>query len=209
VRAAAIHLSVALAFAGEIARAQGVSDPSMLRGCLLKEPGERLECLDKLSRSSAPPSQGAPTTGNWTVSETTSPVDYTPIVVATTPSRGGAENSAMQLTVYCRNGRTELVIAGPSISGRGEDYAISYRVNGDEPVHASAGAPSFGTGAAFKGDVVRLLQTLPEAGDIAIRLAPRTGAAREGNFSLGGLKPVRDKLAGACKWPQAIAKPRN
>ena len=42
----------------------------------------------------------------------------------------------MQLTLYCRNGRTELVVAGPAVSGRGEDYAISYRVNGDEPVQA-------------------------------------------------------------------------
>ena len=78
-----------------------------------------------------------------------------------------------------------------------------------EPVQIAAGPPSFGTGAAFKGDVVRLLQSLPEEGDIAVRLSPRTGAAREGYFSLGGLKMVRDKLAAACKWPQAIAKPRN
>ena len=136
-------------------------------------------------------------------------MDYTPIVVAITPSRDSAEGSAMQLTIYCRNGRTELVVAGPAVSGRGEDYAISYRVNGDEPVQVAAGVPSFGPGAAFKGDIVRLLQSLPEEGNIAFRLAPRTGAAREGNFSLGGLKPVRDKLAAACKWPQAIANPRN
>jgi hypothetical protein len=181
-RTAAVPLFVALALASGIALAQGAN---------------------------APPQRAAPATGNWVVSETTSPVDYTPIVVAITTSRDGAESSAMQLTVYCRNGRTELVVAGPAISGRGEDYAISYHVNGDEPVQTAAGVPLFGTGAAFKGDVVRLLQSLPEEGDIVIRLAPRTGAAREGSFSLGGLKLVRDKLAGACKWPQAIAKPRN
>ena len=91
---------------------------------------------------------------------------------------------------------------GPAVSGRGEDYTISYRVNGGQPVQTAAGTPSFGTGAAFKGDVVRLLQLLPEEGEVAVRLSPRAGAAREGNFSIGGLKIVREKLAAACKWPQ-------
>ena len=163
------------------------------------------ECLDNCAQHAR--RRADQTTG--LVSETISPVDYTPIVVAITPSRDSAESSAMQLSIYCRNGRTELVVAGPAISGRGEDYAISYRINGNEPVQIAAGSPSFGTGAAFKGDIVRLLQSLPEEGDIVVRLAPRTGAALEGYFSLGGLKPVRDKLAAACKWPQAVAKPRN
>jgi hypothetical protein len=181
-RATAIPLFVVISLASGIANAQGVN---------------------------APPAPATAVTGNWVISETSSPVDYTPIVVAVTTSRGGAENSMLQLNIYCRNGRTELVIAGQAISGRGEDYAITYRVNGDEPVQTAAGPPSFGTGARFKGDVVRLLRSLPDEGDIVIRLAPRTGAPLEGNFSLGGLKPVRDKLAGACKWPQAIAKPHN
>jgi hypothetical protein len=208
-RTAAILPFVAFEVAGGIALAQGVSDPlAHLRACSLMERAERLECLDKLARSIAPPPRPAPAADNWTISETTSPVDYTPIVVAITPSRHGAESSAMQLSIYCRNGRTELVVAGPAISGRGEDYAISYRINGDEPVQTAAGAPSFGTGAAFKGDIVRLLQSLPEEGDLTVRLAPRTGVARDGYFALGGLKTVREKLAAACKWPQAIARPR-
>ena len=115
----------------------------------------------------------------------------------------------MQLSIYCRNGRTELVVAGSAISGRGENYIVSYRINGDQPVQTAGGTPSFGSGVAFKGDVVRLLQSLPEEGEIAVRLSPRTGVARNGNFSLGGLKMVREKLAAACRWPQAIATPRN
>jgi hypothetical protein len=150
-----------------------------------------------------------PATDNWTISETTSPVDYTPVVVAVTRSRDSAENSEMQLSVYCRNGHTSLGVAGQFISGRSEDYAISYRVNGDKPVQTGAAASSFEGGFALKGDVVSLLQSLPEEGDIAIRLAPRTGTAREGHFSLSGVKAVRIKLAAACKWPQALAKPRN
>ena len=40
----------------------------------------------------------------------------------------------------------------------------------------------FGAGAAFKGDVVRLLQSFPEEGGITVRLSPRTGATREGSI---------------------------
>ena len=206
-RAAVIPMSVAFEVACKVAFAQSVSDPlADLRACSMMEPAERLQCLDKLSRSLTPPRQ---TANNWAISETTSPVDYGPIVVATTPSREGAQGSSMQLSISCRAGRTELVVAGPTIAGKGEDYAISYRLDGNVPVQIAADSPSFGTGAAFKGDVVRLLQSFPEEGDIAVRLSPRTGAIREGSFSLNGLKTVRDKLAAACKWPQAIAKPRN
>jgi hypothetical protein len=209
-RTAAIPLFVAFELVSGIAIAQSTSDPlAQLRDCSLMERAERLKCLDRLSRSMGPPTRPAPAVSNWTISETTSPVDYRPIVVAVTPSLDGADGSAMQLSIYCRNGRTELVIAGPAVSGRGEDYTVSYRVDGNQPVQTAAGTPSFGTGVAFKGDVVRLLQSLPEEGEVAVRLSTRTGVAREGHFSIGGLRMVREKLSAACRWPQAIATPRN
>src|SRR5438874_1057520 len=206
----AIPLFVAFEVASTVAFAQAGSDPvANLRACSLMERQERLECLEKLSRSIATPARPASAGDNWIVSETTSPVDYTPIVTATTPSRGGANGSSMQLSIQCRGGRTELVVAGPAVSRSGADYAISYRINDGQPVQLAAGSPSSGTGAAFTGDVVRLLQSLPEEGDIAVRLSTRTGVAQEGNFLLGGLKMVREKVAMACKWPQAVATPRN
>jgi hypothetical protein len=207
---AAIPLSVAFNVAGGIAFAQGASDPmAHLRACSLMEPAERLECLEKLSRNIAPPARPVPGGDNWIVSETTSPVDYAPMVAATTFSRGGSDGSSMQLSIHCRGGRTELVVAGPAVSRSSGEYAISYRINDDQPVQLAAGSPSFGTGAAFTGDVVRLLRSLPEEGDIAVRLSTRTGAAQDGHFFLGGLKTVREKVAAACKWPHAVAGPRN
>ncbi len=209
-KTAAIALSVAFEVASAVAFAQGANDPvAHLRACSLMEQVERLECLEKLSRSLAPPASPAPGGDNWIVSETTSPVDYTPIVTATTSSRGGSNGSSMQLSIRCRGGRTELVVAGPAVSRSSADYAISYRINDGQPVQLATGSPSFGTGAAFTGDVVRLLQSLPEGGDIAVRLSTRTGAAQDGYFSLGGLKLVREKVAAACKWPHAVARPRN
>ena len=209
-KTAAIPLSVAFSVAGGIAFAQGASDPmAHLRACSLMERAERLQCLEELSRNIAPPAHPAPEGDNWIVSETTSPVDYAPVVTATAASRGGPEGSSMQLSIRCRGGRTELVVAGPAVSRSGQDYAISYRVNDDQPVQLAAGSPSFGVGAAFTGDVVRLLQSLPEEGGITVRLSARNGAAQDGHFLLGGLKMVREKVAAACKWPRAVARPGN
>jgi len=206
----AILLSVALEVASRIAFAQATGDPMAdLRACSLMEHAERLECLEKLSRKIAPPAAPGPGSDNWIVSETTSPVDYTPIATATASSTGGSDGSSMQLSIHCRGGRTELVITGPTVSRSSVDYPISYRINDGQPVQLAAGSPSFGTGVAFTGDIVRLLQSLPENGHISIHISARAGPAQDGRFSLGGLKTVRERLAAACKWPSAVARPHN
>ena len=206
----AILLSLAFEVASRLAFAQGSDDPmAHLRACSLMERAQRLECLDRLSRDIAPPDRSVRGGDNWIISETTSPVNYTPIATATAFSRSGSDNSSMQLSIHCRGGRTELVVSGPAVSSGGADYNISYRVNDGQPAQLAAGSPSFGPGAAFTGDVVRLLQSLPEEGHIAVRISTRLGAAQDGHFLLTGLKTVREKLAAACKWPHAVAKPRD
>ena len=90
----AIPLSVAFEVASGIAFAQGAADPmAHLRACALMERAERLECLDRLSRDIAAPDRAAGDGDNWIISETTSPVNYTPIVTATASSRGGSDGS--------------------------------------------------------------------------------------------------------------------
>jgi len=149
------------------------------------ESAERLQCLDNLSRNLEPAAGPAPAS-NWVVSETTSPVDYTPIVTATAFSHGDSDGSMMRLAIYCRGGRTELVVSGPVVSGGGTDYTISYRVNDGQPVQLPAGSQSWGTGAAFTGDIVRLLQSLPEDGHIAVGLSPGVVPPRTGVFRSAG-----------------------
>src|SRR5260370_37459774 len=95
---AAIPLSVAFEVASAVAFAQGGSDPvAQIRACSLMERAERLECLEKLSRSIEPPARPAPAGDNWIVSETTPPVDYTPLVTATTSSLAGSTCSSLPL----------------------------------------------------------------------------------------------------------------
>jgi hypothetical protein len=203
----AIPLSVAFEVASRIALAQGATDPmEHPRACVSIEREERVECLENPSRNVAP-AQPAPETGNWIVSETTSPVDYTPIVMATTLSRDSSNGSSMQFSIRCRAGRTELVVAGPALSRAGEGYAISYRINNGPQAELAATPLSSGTGVAFTGDVARLVQSLPDKGEVAIRFAARAGTAQEGHFSLGGLKTVRERFAATCRWPPTAAKP--
>ncbi|MGY3549598.1 hypothetical protein ACVWZ4_004964 [Bradyrhizobium sp. USDA 4472] len=203
---AAILLLVALGGTGRIALAQ---DPATeLRSCLQKEHADRLGCLNKLTRSIAP-QNGMTPEDDWIVSLTTSPIDYSPIATATTSSRSGAGESTMQLSIRCRAGRTELALAGPGISRGSGDDAISYRVNDNPAVQVAAAAPAFGPGVAFAGDVVRLVQSLPDGGDLIVLLSARGGSAHDGTFSLAGLDAARAKMASACRWPRAIAAPNH
>lgn len=200
-------LLAAIAVVNGVALAQGVEDPmAQLRACSQLQREARLECLDKLSRATAPARREASRADNWTVSETTSPVDYSPIATATTSD---SVDSSMKLSIRCRGGRTELSFVGPAISGRGDGYVISYRINDDRPVQVAATVPAAGSGVAVAGDAVRLLQSLPDNAVLAVHLSPGAGAAHDATFSLAGLDAIRARMAATCKWPLAVARPGN
>jgi hypothetical protein len=188
--------------------AQAQDPIAQLRSCLQKEHAERLDCLNKSTRTVAPQHPLTPE-DDWIVSQTTSPIDYSPIATATTSSRSGTGEPVMQLSIRCRGGRTELALAGPGISRGGGHDAISYRINDNPAVQVAAAVPAFGPGVAFAGDVVRLVQSLPDSGDVIVLLSSRTGAALDGTFSLAGLDAARAKMAAACKWPRLIATPNH
>lgn len=207
---AALFASAALAVIGGIALAHGEDDPmAQLRACSMMEGADRLECLDKLSQAITSAIPPAAKEDRWVISQTRSPVDYSPIATATISSREDAGGSAMQLSIRCRGGRTEIAIAEPVVSGRVDDYAISYRINSGQPVQIAAAAPAFGAGVAFKTDAAALIQSLSGEGELAVHLSPRVGASQDAVFYLAGLERVRAKIAHSCNWPRAVAKPNN
>ena len=209
-KGAAYPFLTALAVVGGIASAQGANDLTLtLRACSLVEGADPSECLDKPSPAPSPPLRLALAGDGWVVSETMSPIDYSPIATATTASRKVAGGSPMQLSIRCRGGRTELALTGPAITGRGDTYFISFRVNGGQSVQLAGAAAAFGEGVAFKGDVVAFLQQLPGDGELAVRLIPLSGSELDATFSLNGLETLRARIGATCKWPQAIAKPAD
>jgi hypothetical protein len=208
---AVLRLLAAVAVIGRIASAQAANDPTAPpRACSPMEGADRFECLDRPAPTAAPPLRQARAGDGWVISETTSPVDYSPIATATTSSLNVVgDGSRMLLSVRCRGGRTELTVTGPVVTGRGEDHFLSYRVNGGRSVQLAGVAPTFGDGVAFKGDVVALLQSLPAEGELVVRVFDLSGNALDGNFALDGLDALRAKIGATCRWPHAMARPSD
>jgi hypothetical protein len=158
------------------------------------------ETARRAAASSAPAAAPAPTVAvqlaqsTWIVSETRSPVDYSPVAIAT------ASTPDLQLSIQCRSGRSEMVVASPRLALRADGYAVSYMVNDAAPVPIAVGPSISGQGLALKSDVLRFLMMLPERGEVAFRVVGREGGALEARFALAGLKALHGRMAGPCKW---------
>jgi hypothetical protein len=144
--------------------------------------------------ASAPTSAPRLAQNTWIVSETRSPVDYSPVAIATTSA------GELQLSIQCRGGRTEMVIASPRLALRADTQAVSYTVNDGAPVPIAFGPSSSGNGLALRVDVPRLLMALPDRGELSFRIAGRQGQALEASVALAGLRPLHGRMAGPCKW---------
>jgi len=208
-RGAALPFLVAPVIVSGISLAQAASEPTaQFRACSLMERAARSECLDA-SRRAAPSPRLALAGDGWVISETTSPVDYSPIATATNSSLEVAGGSTMRLSIRCRGGRTELSVTGPAIIRPGNEYFVFYRVNGGRSVQLGGVAPAFGDGVAFKGDVVPLLQSLPGEGTLLVRVVTVSGKPVDGIFSLHRMDTIRERIGATYRWPHAIAKPKD
>jgi hypothetical protein len=144
--------------------------------------------------ASAPPSAPRLAQHTWIVSETRSPVDYSPVAIATTSA------GELQLSIQCRGGRTEMVVSSPRLALRVDTQTVSYTVNDGAPVPIAFGASSSGNGLALRVDVPRLLMALPDRGELSLRITGRQSQALEARVALAGLRPLHGRMAGPCKW---------
>jgi hypothetical protein len=137
----------------------------------------------------------------WVFSETESPLDYAPVTIASAWSNADVEGRAMQISIQCRRGRTDLVILSPALAGRVEEARVSYAVDGAQPIPLASTLAPAGTGIAIKGDVVRLLTGLPARGEVGFHVAQSQSGPLEGRYALPAFSGVLNRLAAPCKWP--------
>jgi hypothetical protein len=154
------------------------------------------------------PARNTPSVASsWLVSETVSPIDYSPLVLAElhalTPVSNGAPST---LALRCRGSRTE-------ISFRAQGTWRPLRTGGVEVAMLPAGesaAQRFhwplspdGRSTSSPQDVRDTVLTF-RAGRIAVAVADGVGGGGTAYFDLAGIEAVRARLGAACRWPKML-----
>jgi hypothetical protein len=149
-----------------------------------------------------------PTATNWVISETTSPVDYSPLVTALIRSTSQVKDAPSTFAVRCRGRHIEVLVRtdGTWATTRGSELRVDYQVNDQPAVGLEWILSSDGKTATYKGDPVGFLQSLPDSARLKINVADRTRSSHEATFQIDGWDLVRNKIGTACKWARTTDK---
>ena len=187
------------------------NDAALHANCLQKARTAELECLQRIppERSAASvispvsPSQAVTATDLWVISETTSPVDYSPLITAVIRSSSADKDAPKTLAIRCLGRRTELVVRteGAWRASPAGDIQVAHQINDQPLVRLTWTASADGSSANYKKDSVGFLRSLPEGARLKISVLDASGRGHETTFQLAGLDAVRDRIAAPCKWP--------
>ena len=145
---------------------------------------------------------------DWIISETTSPVDYSPLVTAVLSSTSNVKNGPNTLAVRCRAQHTELSIRTDGAWGvpRGNELLVDYQISGRPVVRQSWMLSADGKTATYKNDSVELLRSIPDNATLKIAVTDKGNIRLAATFEPTGLAGVRQKVGAACKWSPATAQ---
>jgi hypothetical protein len=145
---------------------------------------------------------------DWVLSETTSPVDYAPLVTAAIRLPFTVKHAPNILAIRCRAGRTELVVrtGGTWRASRAGEIQVEYQIDDQPVVRLPWTASADRKTAIYKDDPVGLLQSLPENARLKISVLDAPDPSHEATFQLTGLDSVREKIASTCKWSPVTAR---
>jgi hypothetical protein len=153
----------------------------------------------------------APPANRWIVSETTSPIDYSPLVSAMLEPIQHGDNGPVSLAIHCRAKRIELSLQFPGGSTWRNEPHIYFQIDDQSPAVLDWNWSADGKIATLNNDPVSLLQSLPDGSTLKIRANDR--APQSTAFRLVGLDAIKKKIASACSWApqqaQTSAKSRT
>jgi hypothetical protein len=142
---------------------------------------------------------------DWVVSETTSPVDYSPLFSAVIRSTSGENDGPNSFAVRCRAQRTEVSLGtnGTWSAPRGNVLQVDHQIDDRPSVRQPWILAADGKTATYKDDAVELLRSIPDGAALKVAVADKDNVRREATFQLAGLSAIRQKVAAACKWTPA------
>jgi hypothetical protein len=163
----------------------------------LKDDAPPLKCLDgsfaqnqgdQNSPKLEPPS-------DWIIKESKSPTG-SPEVSAFLKAVGDAETVLM---LRCKKNQTDAVFSRRRTYLGTDQIKVIVRIGDGKPIETMWNPAAAGQ-AAFAPSAIPFIRDLPDNVKLFIKASgPRRNA--EGEFNLGNVSEVREKIAKACKWP--------
>jgi hypothetical protein len=172
--------------------------PSGVKSCkAISDDKERLKCFDQLF-SEAPKPEKAETAkpANWTIEETKSPDGTSQVVAA------NLVNDTV-LILRCKDQITEAAFSTQYNYLGWKAVDVELRINDGNAVKEVWKASVNGR-AAFAPEPVAFIQSLLDNTRLSIKTTRSPdGKIKEGNFNLGAVSEVRNRIAKACDWDNA------
>ena len=176
-------------------------------------PPDRVPTGSASSQPAGPADNPAPTpSSNWVISETTSPLDYSPLITAVTRSTSQERDAPTSFSVRCRGQRAEVLVGtqGTWRGSRVNEIQVDYQVDDRPAVRQQWIASEDGKTVRYKDDAAGLLRSLPDDARLKISVFDWQGPGHEATFQLAGLDGIRRKIELACKpTPAGDGKPAS
>jgi hypothetical protein len=155
----------------------------------------------KMEEGQAKP-QAKPLESNWVVSETKSPVDYSPLLTAVIRPTSGSPGGPVSLAIRCRGGQTGLLIRTERTwhATRRNAIPIDFQINNQSTLRQNWTLSADAKIASYADDAVELLRSLPDGARLTVSV---TDGAEQATFLLAGWDAIRKRVETACKWPKA------
>ena len=143
--------------AADVACIDPANDTVKRAACFQSARAAQVECLENIPHE--PPTgsaQDQPSDRAWVVSETTSPVDYSPLITAVIHSTSSAKDAPNTLAVRCRGPRTELLLRtmGTWRSTHASEIQVDYQIDDQPFVRLQWTVSADGKTASYKDDAV-------------------------------------------------------
>jgi hypothetical protein len=157
------------------------------------EPTTRVQPTPQtIEKNSSPPAS------RWIISETTSPVDYSPLVTAVLEPNQPGEHGPASLTIGCRAKRVELSLQFRDNSAWRNQSQLYLQIEDHPPTPTDWSWSADGKIATLRNDPVLLLRALPDGSRLKIWTGYQAG--HDSAFQLVGLESIRRKISVACNW---------
>jgi hypothetical protein len=166
-----------------------------------KEASKEVKDAHKTEEAPAKP-QARPVESNWVVSETKSPVDYSPLLTAVIRPTSGSPGGPVSLAIRCRAGQTALLIRTERTwhATHRNALPVDFQINNQSTLRQNWTLSADAKIASYADDPVELLRSLPDGARLTVSV---TDGAEQATFLLGGWDAIRKRVETACKWPKA------